>query len=182
MPSIETPRLRLRDWRDEDVEAWAQVNADPRVMEFFTEPWPRQRSIETAALMARDLRERGYGWFVLERKDRPGFAGIVAIDEVRYEVPFEPRREVGWRLAVDAWGDGFATEGARGLLEYAFRTLGWERVVSFTTAANLRSRRVMERLGMTHDPAEDFQHPRVPVGHPIRPHVLYRLSASEFAA
>ncbi|MBV8489325.1 MAG: GNAT family N-acetyltransferase [Candidatus Eremiobacteraeota bacterium] len=180
-PAIETPRLRLRGWRDDDVEPWAKMNADPRVMEYFVSPTPRETSYEQAARMRQWLHEHGYGWFVIELKDRAGFAGIVAIDDVRYEVPFQPRREIGWRLPVATWGRGYATEAARALLGYAFETLHWDSVVSFTTARNERSRRVMERLGMTHDPAENFEHPRVPEGHPIRPHVLYRLNAADLS-
>jgi RimJ/RimL family protein N-acetyltransferase len=176
-PAVETPRLVLRGWRDDDVEAWAAMNADPRVMEFFVSTTPRERSYENARLMRAELADRGYGWFVLELKNQPGFAGVACIDDVRYDVPFEPRREIGWRLPVEAWGFGYATEAARALLGYAFTTLGWESVVSFTATANERSRAVMRRLGMTYDPAEDFDHPRVPFGHPIRRHVLYRRSA-----
>ena len=103
---ISTPRLRLRNWTDADVDAWADMNADPRVMEFFVEPTPRERSRELAALMRTDLQRNGYGWFVLERNEAPGFAGVIAIDDIRWDTPFEPRREIGWRLPVSSWGQG----------------------------------------------------------------------------
>jgi RimJ/RimL family protein N-acetyltransferase len=139
-PTIETPRLILRGWNDGDVEPWAGMNA-------------RDESFENAKRMRADLEERGYGWFVVEMKDRPGFLGVVAIDDIRYDVPFQPRREIGWRLPVHAWGHGFASEGATALLDYAFSMLGWREIVSFTAARNGASRRVMERIGMTGSPA-----------------------------
>jgi RimJ/RimL family protein N-acetyltransferase len=173
-PTIETERLILRQWTDPDVEAWADMNADRRVMEFFPGVLARERSREQAAVLRARLEENGYGWFVIERKDRPGFAGVVALDDIRYDMPFRPLREVGWRLPVESWGHGFATEAARELLRLAFDDLKWPDVIAMTARINLRSRRVMERLGMTHDPTEDFDHPRVPDGMAIKRHVLYR--------
>lgn len=175
--TIETARLRLRQWTGDDVEAWAEMNADPRVMEFFPEVTPRERSREQAAKMRADLDLNGYGWFVMERNDAAGFAGVIALDDIRHEMPFRPLREIGWRLPVASWGRGYATEAARALLDFGFETLRWAEIVAMTAVVNVRSRRVMERLGMTHDPKDDFQHPRVPEGHPIKPHVLYRKRA-----
>lgn len=175
---IQTARLRLRQWTDEDVAAWAEMNADPRVMEFFVSTTPVERSRELAGILRKDLERNGYGWFVMERKDKPGFAGVAAIDDIRFDVPFEPRREIGWRLPVESWGHGYATEAASALLYYAFKELRWPEIVAMTTMKNVRSRRVMEKLGMTHDAAEDFDHPRVPDGHPIKRHVLYRKVAA----
>jgi ribosomal-protein-alanine N-acetyltransferase len=173
-PRIETPRLILRQWTDEDVEPWADMNADPRVMEFFPGTMPRERSYEQAAALRADLEANGYGWFVMERKDMPGFAGIAALDDIRHDMPFRPLREIGWRLPVHAWGNGYATEAASALLRVAFEDLRWPEVIAMTAAINVRSRRVMEKLGMTHDPREDFDHPRVPEGLAIKRHVLYR--------
>jgi len=153
------------------------MNADPRVMQFFVSTTPPERSRELAAILRKDLEQNGYGWFVMERKDKPGFAGVAVIDDIRFDVPFEPRREIGWRLPVESWGHGYATEAARALLDYAFKELHWPEIVAMTTVKNVRSRRVMEKLGMTHDAAEDFDHPRVPDGHPIKRHVLYRKPA-----
>ncbi|MFN2450054.1 MAG: GNAT family N-acetyltransferase [Candidatus Baltobacteraceae bacterium] len=177
VPRIETPRLVLRGWTDADVEAWADMNADPRVMEFFVEPTPRDRSREQAARMRSGLQRNGYGWFVLERKDRAGFAGVIALEDIAYEVPFAPRREIGWRLPYAMWHHGYATEAARAAMAFAFTTLGWGELIAMTARLNVRSMRVMERLGMTRDPGEDFPHPRVPAGHRLQPHVLYRISA-----
>ena len=174
MAAIETERLILRGWNDADVEAWADMNADPQVMEFFPSTITRERSYESAKLMRADLETAGYGWFVLELKERPGFSGVLVVDEVRWSAPFQPKREIGWRLPVHAWGHGYATEGARALLGFARDTLHWDEVVAFTSKLNLPSQRVMQRLGMTYDARDDFLHPRVPEGHPIKPHVLYR--------
>lgn len=175
---IETARLVLRQWNDEDVDAWADMNADPKVMEFFPGVMPRERSYEQAALMRADLAKNGYGWFVMERKDEPGFAGIMALDDIRHDMPFRPLREIGWRLPVRSWGHGYATEAAQALLRLAFDELQWPEVVAMTAEINVRSRRVMERLRMTHDPADDFDHPRVPDGMAIKRHVLYRKHSS----
>jgi ribosomal-protein-alanine N-acetyltransferase len=173
--TIETARLRLRPWTDADIEAWADMNADPRVMEFFPGTVERERSRQQAQLLRADLKKNGYGWFVMERKDAPGFAGVLALDDIRHDMPFRPLREIGWRLPVSSWGQGYATEGASALLDLAFGKLGWDEVVAMTAAINTRSRRVMEKLGMTYDPAEDFDHPRVPDGMAIKRHVLYRI-------
>ncbi|HKU67920.1 MAG TPA: GNAT family N-acetyltransferase, partial [Candidatus Baltobacteraceae bacterium] len=113
---LETPRLLLRQWNDADVEAWADMNADPRVMEFFPGVTAREKSREQAAAMRAGVEEHGYGWLVMERKDRPGFAGVAALDDIRYELPFRPLREIGWRLPVESWGHGYATEAAKALL------------------------------------------------------------------
>jgi len=172
---IETPRLRLRAWLPEDVEPWARMNADPRVMEFFVGTTPMERSLEQARLMREGLQRDGYGWFVLELRDEPGFAGVIAVADIGWDAPFEPRREVGWRLPIDRWGNGYATEGASAALRYAFNELGWQEIVAMTAASNERSQKVMRRLGMTRNPTDDFDLPRIPDGHPIRRHVLYRL-------
>ena len=173
MTKIETPRLILRQWEDRDREPWIAMNADPRVMEFFPSVYGRARSEEVLRAMQRGLDAHGYGWWAVELKSTGEFAGIAAIDDVRYDVPFEPRREVGWRFRAEMWGNGYATEAAVAALDFA-RSLGWDSIVAFTAAQNVRSRRVMERLGMTRDAREDFDHPRIDEGHPLRRHVLYR--------
>ena len=171
---IETPRLILRGWKESDIEPWVLMNLDARVMEFFPRPTPRERSIEQAAIMQKGIEENGYGWWVVELKATGEFAGITALDDVTYPVPFTPTREVGWRFRAEMWGRGYATEAALAALDFARERLGWDSIVSFTAVTNVRSQRVMQRLGMTHDPAEDFDHPRIEDGHPLRRHVLYR--------
>jgi RimJ/RimL family protein N-acetyltransferase len=176
-PQFETSRLILRPWRDDDVHAWIALNADPVVMEFF----PSALSREEAEASAKRLRERldvnGYGWWVAEVRDGTPFAGVVALQDVPSDLPFAPALEVGWRFAQRFWGYGFATEGATALLDFAFAALGRVEVVSMTARLNVRSQRVMQRLGMTRDMSGDFDHPRLHEGHRLRPHVLYRIGA-----
>lgn len=173
--TLETPRLILRQWRDADVEAWAEMSADPRVMEFFPELYDRARSEKTLARMQTELERDGYGMWAAEIKQTGRFTGVIGIEDIPYDVPFTPRREVGWRLAFDAWGHGYATEGAKASLDFAFEKLGWDEVVAITAGINTRSQRVMERLGMIRDMAGDFDHPRIGEGNPLRRHVLYRV-------
>jgi ribosomal-protein-alanine N-acetyltransferase len=173
--TIETPRLILRQWRDADIDPWAEMNADPRVMEFFPALYDRTRAEETAASMRSEIERDGYGFWAVEIKATGAFAGMIGLNEVADDVPVTPKREVGWRLAFDAWGHGYATEGARAALQFAFDQLGWPEVVAFTAAINERSQRVMERLGMIRDTAADFDHPRVPEGDPLRRHVVFRV-------
>jgi RimJ/RimL family protein N-acetyltransferase len=178
VPVLDTERLVLRGWRDADREPFAALNSDPAVMEHF--PGTLDPA-ESDALVDRIL-ERwaadGLGLWAIERREDGAFLGFAGLAAPTFEAPFTPAMEIGWRLARSAWGRGYATEAARAVLDYAFDVLGFEEIVSFTVPANARSRRVMERLGMTHDQADDFDHPRFPPGHPIRRHVLYRLRRS----
>jgi len=171
---LKTPRLWLRAWRDEDLDAHAALNADPRVMEFFPATRTRAESDASAALIAKHFAERGFGFWVLEVPGVLPFAGLVGLNVMTIDAHFTPALEVGWRLARDAWGQGYATEAARACLDYAFDERGYDEVVAVTAVQNARSRRVMEKLGMTHDPAENFEHPSVPEGNWLREHVLYR--------
>ena len=175
VPTIETPRLRLRDWRDSDVEAWVAMNADPRVTEFFGRTYTRELSESAARRIREELARNGFGWWAVELHDGAPFIGVIALQAVPFEAPFTPVHEIGWRFAPEHWGCGYATEGARAALDYAFNELKWPEVVAFTAASNVRSQRVMERLGMTHDPRDDFDHPKLDAGHPLRRHVLYRI-------
>ncbi len=172
---VETERLLLREWRAEDFDPFARMCADPRVMEFF----PATLTLEeTAAAMQRGRAhwERyGFGWWAAELKETGAFIGFIGLAVPAFEAHFTPCVEIGWRLAAEYWGHGLATEGARASLRYGFETLGLAEIVSFTTMRNVRSRRVMEKIGMSHDPADDFDHPRIPEGHPLRRHVLYRI-------
>lgn len=171
---IRTERLVLRDWRDEDLAAYAELNADPRVMEYFPSTLTRADSDAQAARIRAHIQERGFGFWAVEIPGVVEFAGFLGLAVPGFEAPFMPAVEIGWRLSHAAWGKGYATEGARGALRHAFDQLGLSEVVSFTTVGNARSRRVMEKAGMTHDASGDFDHPRIAEGHPLRRHVLYR--------
>ena len=172
---IVTNRLVLREWRDADLEPFVAMNADPVVMQFFPETYTEERTRRFIARIRECWAERGYGLWAVERQDTGGFIGYVGLWPATFPAHFTPAVEVGWRLAADHWGRGYATEGARAALTYGFSTAGLDEIVSFTSAINVRSVRVMERLGMRRDVTGDFEHPNVPEGHPTRPHVLYRI-------
>ncbi len=177
---LRTSRLILRPWVDADVDAWAALNADPRVMEFFPSTYDRARSESSAAAMRRDLARDGYGWWALEVAGGAAFTGVVALQQVPFQAPFTPALEVGWRLAHDYWGRGYATEGAHAALDFAFDALGRDEVVAMTARPNLRSQRVMQRLGMRHDSCDDFDNPMLEADHPLRRHVLYRVRRDDW--
>jgi RimJ/RimL family protein N-acetyltransferase len=174
-PLIVTERLLLRDWRDADLEPFVAMNADPVVMEFFPETYTEERTRRFVAVIRERWTQLGYSLWAVERKDTGRFIGYVGLWPATFPAHFTPAVEVGWRLAADQWGHGYATEGARAALDYGFNTVGLEEIVSFTSAINARSWRVMERLGMRRDVSGDFEHPNVPAGHPVRPHILYRI-------
>ena len=171
-----TPRLKLRTWRESDREPFAALNADPRVMEFFPTCLSRAESDAGVDRILAHFRERGFGLYAAEVVAAEQFVGFVGLNVPKFEAHFTPCIEIGWRLAADSWGHGFATEAAQAVVMYAFEKLAIMELVSFTVPSNVRSRHVMEKLGMTRDPAEDFDHPGLPAGHPLRRHVLYRLS------
>jgi RimJ/RimL family protein N-acetyltransferase len=173
---LRTERLLLRQWRDEDLEPFAELNADPETMRYFPARRTREESDAFAESIRRHLADEGWGLWAVEVAAGVSFIGFVGLARPRFEEHFTPAVEVGWRLGREHWGHGYATEAGRAALAYGFEELGLEEIVSFTSELNAPSRRVMERLGMSHDPADDFEHPGVPVGHPLRPHVLYRLS------
>ncbi|HEY2466975.1 MAG TPA: GNAT family N-acetyltransferase [Terracidiphilus sp.] len=173
--ALGTERLILREWRSVDREAFARMNMDPVVMEHFPALLSRE---ETEAMVDRieaHFEQRGFGLWAAELRDSGEFIGYVGLAVPRFEAAFTPCVEIGWRLAREHWGKGLATEGALEAVRCAFEDLRLKEIVSFTVPANVRSRRVMEKLGMTHDPADDFEHPSVPEGHALRRHVLYRL-------
>lgn len=175
---LETDRLILRPWRDEDLAPYAAMNADPEVMRFYPEPYPYGRSLENLQRNRADLEARGWGWWALELKGEAPFIGFVGLAPVPAFQPFAPAVETGWRLLRPYWGRGLAPEGAREALRVAFGELGLEEVVAFTAVVNGPSRRVMEKLGMIRDPRDDFHHPRLAADHPLGPHVLYRIRPS----
>lgn len=149
-------------------------------MEFFPKALNRAESDVMAVRIREHFDRHGFGLWAIEVAGAADFVGLVGLSIPRFEAHFTPCVEIGWRLAFDYWGQGYATEAARAALEFGFDQLQLDEIVSFTVPANERSRRVMERLGMTHDPAEDFDHPNLPVGDPLRRHVLYRISRSAY--
>jgi RimJ/RimL family protein N-acetyltransferase len=178
---LQTERLHLRAWRAEDVEPFAAMNADPRVMAYFPSTQSRDASAAAVARWQARMAERGWGLWAAELRRTGEFIGFVGLAEPPLELPCSPCVEIGWRLAFAHWGQGYATEGAKGALGIGFERLGLDEVVSFTAVGNRRSRAVMERLGMTErDPT--FAHPSVPADSPVREHCLYRLTRREWLA
>ena len=182
MTELRAERVLLRQWRDDDLEPWAALNADPEVMEHFVSVLSRSQSDATAAIIRGRIDDEGWGLWAAEVPGVAPFIGFVGLSRPAFDAPFIPAVEVGWRLARRWWGRGYASEGARAALGFAFGELGLDQVVSFTAVANVRSQAVMRRIGMSRDPAGDFEHPNVPVGHPVRPHVLYRIGRAEWEA
>ena len=174
-------RICLRRWRDEDRNAFGAMNDDARVMEFFAGSLGRADSDTMVDRIEKHFCEHGFGLWAIEVPGVAPFIGFAGLTWAGFSAPFTPCVEVGWRLAFEHWRHGYATEAARLALAYGFGTLALSEVVSFTAATNLRSRAVMERLGMRRDPAEDFDYPSFPEDHPLRRHVLYRLSARAMA-
>jgi RimJ/RimL family protein N-acetyltransferase len=175
-PSLATERLFLRAWRDDDRPFFAKLNADPRVMRHFPAALTARESNEMVDRIV-DGWTRGFGLWAVERLDSHDFIGYVGFAQPRWEAKFTPCVEIGWRLAQSSWGQGFATEGARAAVDWGRRNIEFPRseVVSFTTTGNLPSRRVMEKLGMSHRSEDDFDHPLLPDWE-YRRHVLYRLA------
>jgi len=172
---LDTPRLRLRRWRDADLEPFAALNADPTVMEFFPAPLARAESDAFAARIRAAFEQRGWGLWAVETRAERAFIGYVGLEMPAADLPVSPCVEIGWRLAAAHWGRGFASEAARAALEAGFTRLGLHEIVSFTSEGNRRSRAVMERIGLRFS-GERFEHPRIAVGSPLRTHVVYRLA------
>jgi RimJ/RimL family protein N-acetyltransferase len=175
IPRLETDRLVLRDWHESDREPFAAMNRDARVVEHLTRALDRAGSDALVDRIVAHWASDGQGLWAVERKEDRRFIGFIGLTPPSFEAAFTPCIEIGWRLAPEAWGQGLATEGARAASAFGFERLGLEEIVSFTVPANVRSRAVMERLGMSRDPADDFLHPNLPDDHRLRRHVLYRL-------
>jgi ribosomal-protein-alanine N-acetyltransferase len=179
---LRTDRLMLRDWREGDLPLWVALNADPRVREFFPNVLTASESAAQMQQARAHISRHGFGLWAVEVRGGAPFIGFIGLSVPAFDAHFTPCVEVGYRLAFDAWGHGYATEGAQAVLRHGFQSLGLPEIVSFTTESNWRSRRVMDRLGMRHDPADDFDHPHLPDNHPLRRHVLYRLTVDEWVA
>ena len=177
--NFETDRLKLRQWRSSDYPAFAAMSADLRVMEYFPNPLTSDESDALASNIEALITEKGWGFWAVEIKDSQKFAGFVGLHEPIMTLPFAPCVEVGWRLGYEFWGQGYATEAANASLKFAFEVLELTEVVSFTATQNLRSQAVMKRLKMQNT-GKNFDHPKVPIAHPLREHVLYSLSNISF--
>lgn len=182
MTELTTDRLLLRHWRDGDRAPFAAMNADPAVMEHFPAPMTRERSDDLVDRLIAAHEQRGFGLWALEVLETGRFIGFTGLSVPGFQAHFTPAVEVGWRLAKDAWGNGYATEAARAALAYGFGPAGLDEVVSFTSTTNTPSQRVMQRIGMTHDEADDFDHPSLEPGHRLQRHVLYRITKSQWEA
>jgi ribosomal-protein-alanine N-acetyltransferase len=180
--ALHTDRLILRAWRDEDLPLIAAINGDPLAMRHFVRPMTRE---ESDAFVARHIQRQADDGFCMWAVEAPGVApivGVLGLVRLDYEAHFTPNVEVGWRLAPAHWGKGYATEGAKAALKFGFEQKRLPEIVSTTILANKPSWSVMERIGMHRDAAGDFDHPRVPDGHPVKPHILYRLRREEWAS
>jgi RimJ/RimL family protein N-acetyltransferase len=179
-PTITTPRLLLRHWRDEDVEPFRVTNADPRVMEHFPSVLSGEQSDTLAERISQRLLEQDFGFWAVEVPGIADFIGFIGLSVPGFASHFTPCVEIGWRLAAEHWGRGYASEGASAALGRAFGSLNLKEVVSFTVPANRRSIGVMERIGMVRSPADDFDRPWRPDGSPFQRHVLYRIRQSDW--
>lgn len=176
MVIAETDRLLLRHWRAADRLPFARLNADRRVMEFLPGLLSSEQSNALADRIEDHFRQHNFGLCAAELRQNHSFIGFIGLSVPAFKAHFTPCVEIGWRLYASHWGQGLATEGAREIIRYASEKLRLPSLVSFTVPENIRSRRVMEKLGMTHNPADDFDHPSLPEGHPLRRHVLYRIA------
>lgn len=178
---LETARLTLRAFAEADREPFAAMNADPEVMTWMSRRLDRMASDLFLARIMERWEVDGFGLWALELREDRAFLGFAGLSKPTFNAPFMPAIEVGWRLARSAWGHGYATEAGAAALRHGFEVLGLDEIVSFTAVGNERSRRVMERLRMTHDAADDFDYPLVEADHPIRRQVLYRLPRFRWA-
>jgi 3-dehydroquinate dehydratase / shikimate dehydrogenase len=177
---LQTERLILRHWQKSDVELLAKLNSDPRVMEYFPKMKTLDETIHDYHLLVETMEKHGWGFWAMELKDTHQFIGEVGLEFVDFEASFTPAVEIGWRIGYEFWGNGYATEGATEVLKFGFDVLNLKEVVSFTTVANQRSRHVMEKIGMKHDPDGDFDFHTFPEGHIHRRHALYRIRKKDW--
>lgn len=172
-----SPRLKFRGWEEKDWPFFAAMNASPLVMRFFPSVMTEEESRSMWNRMRAELDEKGYGLYAVELASSGALIGLLGLHRADFEAEFTPCVEIGWRLAPEAWGHGYATEGAKACLEHAFTRLGLERVYSFTACVNLPSQAVMRRAGMRK--AAEFNHPKVDSASPLYPHVLYVQEAAD---
>lgn len=179
MITLKTKRLILRPWEETDLELFAELNADPRVMQYFPSVLTKEQSEGLLKSSQAHIKNHGWGkWAVMLNTGE--FIGRIGLEEVDFQCAFSPSIELGYRLAFEHWGKGYASEGAKAALEYGFNCLNLPEIVAFTPTKNIRSRAVMECIGMHRDPKDDFDHPKLPENHPLRKHVLYRLKKTNW--
>jgi RimJ/RimL family protein N-acetyltransferase len=179
---LRTRRLTLRQWKESDLLPCARMNADRQVMEFMLGKMTEEETYQSIEGMKKHFDAHGFGRWAVEIADSEKFIGFVDLSIPAYTLPFSPCVEVAWRICAEEWGKGYAPEAANEALRDGFERVGLREIVSFTTLTNLKSRRVMEKLGMQHCPAENFVHPMVPEGHNLRQHVLYRIGKADWMA
>ena len=185
MPSVKliTPRLLLRPWRKEDFEPFSKINADARVMKYFPCPLNREESDQLAIKLKARIEEKGWGiWAMnlIEPEQFIGALGLIDLTKTSFPAPFTPAVELVWRLSFEHWEKGYETEGALAALQYGFKNLQFNEIVSFTAVQNESSRHVFEKVGMHHDPKDDFDHPMLPNESPFKRHILYRIMQKEW--
>lgn len=178
MTTLKTNRLILRNWKEE--ESFAILSADPRVMEFFPSPLTREESDASVRSASDHIEKYGWGKWAVVLVETGEFIGRIGLEEVDFQASFSPNIELGYRIAFEHWGKGYASEGAKAVLNYGFNILNLKEIIAFTSTKNLRSQLVMKRLGMNYDPTDDFDHPKLSVSHPLRRHVVYRIKLSEW--
>lgn len=177
---LQTERLLLRPWEERDREPFAALNADAEVMEYLAKVLSREESDAYIEVARAHFTRYGYGLWAVEERASGAFVGLVGLRWVPYEAHFTPAVEVAWRIHRRFWGQGLATEAAAASLRYGFEQVGLSEIVALTLPVNRRSQRVMEKIGMQRNVADDFEHPLLPEGHPKRSHILYRISAEHW--
>lgn len=181
MTSIEinTDRLLLRQWQDSDFPKFAEMNSCNEVMEYFPNKLSEPQSNFFASRLATLIAERGWGLWATEEKESNNFIGFIGLHEVVEELHFSPALEIGWRLSNEFWGKGYATEGAKAVLNVAFEKLGIDEIVSLTSVINVKSEAVMKRIGMVNTNS-NFMHPKIPEGSPLKEHLLYKITKEQW--
>lgn len=170
---FQTDRLKLRQWKESDLPIFASMNADPQVMKYYPSVLNEEESHNIAHKFEALIREKGWGFWAVEKLEDERFIGFVGLNEPTYDLPVTPCVEIGWRLGKEHWGKGYATEAAKSCLDFAFNKLNLTEVYSFTSVTNKKSAAVMERIGMMNT-NNNFEHPLIPENHPLREHCLYK--------
>jgi len=177
---IATPRLILRTWKQEDIDPYFRINQDPKVIEFLRGPLTLDEVNAFVSNVNNQQEKYGYTLWAVEVKQTGTFIGFIGLNYTNWESHFTPAVEIGWRLDSKSWGQGYATEGAKAALDFAFNKMNLQEIVSFTVPDNKRSIQVMERIGLKRDLNGDFEHPKLPKDHRLLKHILYRLTREDY--